>query len=408
MPSRLSRRLLLANDDAWPAGHDATLAVVFLRGGADTLSLLPPHGDDRYFRSRPTLAVPSPGRGSRSAIRLDDHYGLHPDMAALEPAYREGRLAFVQGVGINNTSGSHFECQDQMEQGSSPDGPAVSGGWLGRFLRTLSERELGPLPAVAIGKSLPESLRGGPAASVFETLADVSLRGSAADLPVITATLARLYAAERTNLGRQGLQTLDLFRRVATLQPADSSSRRAGNYPESPFAAGLRQIADLIRADIGLRVACLDLPGWDTHFFQGATDGQQAALIEQLAGGLAAFETDMTTCSRRATVLVITEFGRRVYENASQGTDHGRGFAAMLLGENVAGGEVHGPWPLEEIADPTPAGPGGLAVDRDARGLFAEVLGHVFAADRTAVDGVFPGLNPQPAGLFRGNSRSTS
>lgn len=229
-----------------------------------------------------------------------------------------------------------------MEHGSLPSGSTVSGGWLGRFLQTLDNEQLGPLPAIAIGKSLPESLRGGPAASVFERLDEFTVRGAVGDLPLITSTLARLYAAEHTALGRRGLQTLDLFRRVATLWPAESSSSSSAGYPESAFAAGLRQIADLIRADIGLRVACLDLPGWDTHFFQGATDGQQAALIEQLAAGLAAFEADMRISPRRVTVLVITEFGRRFYENASQGTDHGRGFAAMLLGETVAGGEVHG------------------------------------------------------------------
>jgi len=401
MPTSPDHRLLLATDEAWSTGHDAMLVVVFLRGGADTLSLLPPHGDDRYFRSRPTLAVPPPGRGSRSAIRLDDHYGMHPDMAALEPAYREGRLAFVQAVGIDNTSGSHFECQDQMEHGSSPMTAPVSGGWLGRFLQTFDGGKLGPLPAVAIGKSLPESLRGGPAASVLERLDDVAVQGSVTDLPLITKTLASLYGTEQTPLGRQGLQTLDLFRRVASLPPMNSPSRRTAPYPNDAFAAGLRQIAELIRAGIGLRVACLDLPGWDTHFFQGGADGQQAALVDRLAKGLAAFEADMASCRQRVTVLVTTEFGRRVYENASQGTDHGRGFAAMLLGDRVAGGQVHGSWPLEEITDPTPSGPGGLAVDRDARSLFAEVLEGVFATDKTVTEKVFPGLRDSPAGLFR-------
>jgi uncharacterized protein (DUF1501 family) len=400
MPASPKTRLLLRNDEAWPTGHDATLVVVFLRGGADTLSLLPPYGDDRYFQSRPTLAVPPPGRGNRSAIRLDDHYGLHPDMAALEPAYRDGRLAFVQAVGIDNTSGSHFECQDQMEHGSSPTTAPVSGGWLGRFLRTIDGDQLGPLPAVAIGKSLPESLRGGPA-SVLERLDEVAVQGSATDLPLITQTLASLYGAEQNPLGRQGLQTLDLFRRVASLPPTTATTRRTATYPDNTFAAGLRQIAELIRAGIGLRVACLDLPGWDTHFFQGATDGQQAALVDRLAKGLAAFETDMSSCRQRVTVLVTTEFGRRVYENASQGTDHGRGFAAMLLGNSVAGGQVHGHWPLEEIADPTPSGPGGLGIERDARALFAEVLQHVFAADKAALHQVFPGLKSQQTGLFR-------
>jgi uncharacterized protein (DUF1501 family) len=404
MPARLHRRhrgsALLMPDASWGGGSDHTLVVVFLRGGADTLSILPPYGDDRYYRSRPTLAVAPPGTGTRAAIRLDDHYSLHPDMLPLEAAYREGRLTFVQGVGIDNASGSHFECQDQMEHGDgSPNAPA-GGGWLGRFLRSRADAADSPLSAVAIGTGLPESLRGAPSASVMERLEDIAIRPPGGNPEQVIARLASLYGPDMTLLGERGRQTLDLFRRLSELGMDSPTTAPTDAYPVGRFGDALRQVARLVRAEVGLRVACLDLPGWDTHFFQGSTDGQQAGLIGVLARGLAAFERDLPRHGGRFTVLVTTEFGRRFYENASQGTDHGRGFAALLLGDRVAGGRVVGTWPLDEIAEPALAGPGGLTISLDARSLFAEVLQGSLAATNAQLATVFPGLKVQRLGLF--------
>jgi len=387
-------------DAIWRGRSDHTLVVVFLRGGADTLSILPPYSDDRYYRSRPTLAVARPGTATRAAIRLDDHYGLHPDMLPLEAAYREGRLAFVQGVGIDNDSGSHFGCQDQMEHGDGSADTPAGGGWLGRFLRSCADAADSPLSAVAIGTGLPESLRGAPSASVMERLEDIALRPPWGDPEQVVARLASLYGPDRTLLGERGRQTLDLFRRLSELGIDSSTTATSDAYPVGRFGDALRQVARLVRGEVGLRVACLDLPGWDTHFFQGSTDGQQAGLIGTLARGMAAFERDLPRHRGRYTMLVTTEFGRRVYENASQGTDHGRGFAALVLGEGVAGGRVLGPWPLEEIAEPTLAGPGGLAISLDARSLFAEVLQGSLAATDSQLASVFPGHAVRRQGLF--------
>lgn len=379
-----------------------TLVQVFLRGGADTLNLLPPYADDRYHRLRPSLALKPPGPGADAALRLDDRYALHPEMRPLEAAFKEGRLGAVQAAGVDNGSGSHFECQDQMEHGDSASGPPAGGGWLGRFLRLRAGGEAGALTAVALGKVLPESLRGAPSASVLESLDDIAIRAPAGDPAKILAALRALYGADVTLLGERGVETLELFRKVSALQSPGAAPEHGAEYPADAFGAGLREIARLIKARVGLQVACIDLGGWDTHFFQGGATGPQAERIRSLATGLAAFELDLRDHRARHTVMITTEFGRRVYENASLGTDHGRGFAFMALGEKVSGGRILGPWPLQADDDTnlnTP-GPGGLWMETDCRHLFAEMLAATQGLTPAEAAGLFPGLACQPAGLM--------
>jgi uncharacterized protein (DUF1501 family) len=168
-------------------------------------------------------------------------------------------------------------------------------------------------------------------------------------------------------------------------------------YPDDDFGAGLREVARLVKAGVGLEVACIDLGGWDTHFFQGAVDGLQASQIDLLARGLAAFDADLSRERERVTVIVMTEFGRRIYENGSLGTDHGRGFAMIAIGGRIRGGKVHGKWPgLEEEAMDL-LGPGGLKIEIDYRSVLAEVLGG--AMGNRNLSQVFPGFQPQTIGL---------
>ena len=382
-------------------GH--TLIHVFLRGGADTLNLLVPHADDRYYRLRPGLAVPL-----KEAIRLDDRYALHPMLRPLEAAWKEGRFGAVQSVGVDNTSGSHFECQDQMEHGDSMHATPAGGGWLGRVLRLSVEagEEASALAAVAIGTALPESLRGAPAVSVLERIDDLVIQsgrkksGEDADAGKVTAALRALYGAEVTLLGRRGVETLALFEKVAALQGNTEGPANGAVYPKDRFGEGLREIARLVKARLGVRVACIDLPGWDTHFFQGGATGQQAQRIQVLAEGLAALEKDLLGQAGSYTVMVTTEFGRRIYENASLGTDHGRGFAFLALGGRVRGGRVLGGWPMqaEEDLNVNTPGPGGLHAETDYRRVFAEVLRGCFPA--VEVGRVFPGAELGAVGLM--------
>lgn len=392
-------KLALAATSAFagvPREEGHTLIHVFLRGGADTLNVWVPFADDRYYRLRPGLAV-----GRAEAIAISDRYALHPAMAGLEAAYKEGRLGAVQSVGVDNTSGSHFECQDQMEHGDSMLGTPAGGGWLGRFLRLNGGDEVSALSAVAVGTVLPESLRGAPAVSVLERIDDIAIKAAKGeDAAKVMGALKAMYGAEVTLLGRRGGETLDLFQRVAALQGKGEAPEHGALYPKDRFGEGLREVARLIKARVGLRVACVDLDGWDTHFFQGNASGQQAERIRILAEGLAALDLDLKGMRGSYTVMVTTEFGRRVSENASLGTDHGRGFALMALGDRVKGGQVLGGWPIqveEEVNVNTP-GPGGLHAETDYRRVFAEVLRGCFPG--AEVGRVFPGVELRSVGLI--------
>ncbi len=406
MPASLTRRALISQlalaavpaIATRPEEEPHTLIHVFLRGGADTLNFFVPFADDRYHRLRPGLAI-----AEKDVIRVSDHYGLHPALHPLEGAFKAGRFGAVQAVGVDNTSGSHFDCQDQMEHGDSMHGKPAGGGWLGRFLRLHQAEAASALSAVAVGRTLPESLRGAPAVSVLEKLDDIAIRTRREDdLEQVRRTLQALYGAEVTLLGQRGADTLELFQRVSELQGKGGAPEHGAQYPGDAFSGGLREIARLIKARVGLRVACLDLGGWDTHFFQGGVTGQQARQIGTLAAGLAALDLDMRDHHARYTVMITTEFGRRVYENASLGTDHGRGFAFMALGDRVRGGRVLGSWPVrseEEINLNTP-GPGGLHVETDFRQVFAEILRGCFGIGDEEIARVFPETKLAPVGLM--------
>jgi uncharacterized protein (DUF1501 family) len=402
------RQLLLASDRVVPAAGEHTLVCVFLRGAADTLNMIVPYGDDQYYKSRPTLAIPAPSQNQESdvtSLRLDDFYAFHPKLRPLIPTFQEGRLGIVQAVGTDNPTGSHFEAQDQMEHGEAY-GHIIGGGWLGRYLRTKGG-ELNslsaPLSAVAIGSTIPESLRGAPTASAMESIDEVQIKTPLGDTAAVSSVLSALYGAELDVLSQPGKTTLDLLKRVETLRGAEYKPEGGAAYLDDGFAQGLKEVARLIKARVGLEVACLDLGNWDTHFFQGGSSGLQADLIWQLANGLAAFDADLIICRNRVTTLVMTEFGRRLYENGSLGTDHGRGFAMMAMGHGINGGKVLGKWPglAEEEApgaDPLNiVGPSGLKVLFDYRSVLSEVLTKIVG--QRDVNQIFPNFHPEPVGL---------
>jgi uncharacterized protein (DUF1501 family) len=406
-PSRRGfiRQLLLANESIVPAAGERTLVCIFLRGAADTLNMVVPYGDDQYYKSRPTLAIPAPATNKdndMAALRLDDLYAFHPKLRPLLPAFNEGRLGIVQAVGTDNPSGSHFEAQDQMEHGEAY-GRIIGGGWLGRYLRTRGGVDLTPLSALAIGSTIPESLRGAPTASAIESIDEVQIKTPLSDTGAVSSVLSAMYRAEVGVVSESGKTTLDLLKRVETLRGTEYKPEGGAVYADDSFAQGLKEVSRLVKASVGLEVACLDLGGWDTHFFQGGSSGLQAELIWQLASGLAAFDADLINYRDRVTTLVMTEFGRRVYENGSLGTDHGRGFAMLAMGQRIKGGKVHGKWPgLAEEESPRSntlniAGPSGLKVLFDYRSVLSEVLTNILG--HRDVSQVFPNFHPEPVGL---------
>ncbi|MBX3072957.1 DUF1501 domain-containing protein [Candidatus Obscuribacterales bacterium] len=391
------KRLAFATDTARGGRTPHTLVCIFLRGGADTLNMVIPYANDAYYEVRPTLAIAKPGsEGRKASLKLNDFYAFHPVMKALVPFFHDGELAVVQGVGSDNTSGSHFEAQDQVEHGES-FGKKLGGGWLGRHLRT-RQGGMTPLSAVAIGKSLPEVLRGAPSASALTSVEEVKLTLPRGKSDSVTEALSKLYSTDIDVLGNAGKVTIDLLSKIEKVKRA--SPRNAGNvtYPETTFGNALREVSKLIKAEVGLEVACVDHDGWDTHFFQGAADGQQASNIEDLSNGLSALYKDIQKYKERVSIVVLTEFGRRIYENSSMGTDHGRGFALFALGGRVNGGRVFGSLP--ELKEQTNIflGPSGLAVELDYRSVLSEVVRDLLGNNDLA--GVFPNFKPQKIGIF--------
>lgn len=390
-------RLAFAPAQTAPRGD--VLVVVFLRGAADVLNMLVPHGEEAYYKLRPTLSIPRPDDpraplGERT-FDLDGFFGLHPALRPLLPAWQAGHLAPIHAVGAPDESRSHFRAMELMERGvDDENGPAT--GWIGRHLATLDTGNNSPLRAIGLGEKTQRSLRGPIPVSALRSIADFHLGGDLQAVAQMQSALAALYS-EQDSLGQLGRETLKILDTLEALNPRAYQPANEARYPESDFGNGLRQIAMLVKAEVGLEVAAIDVGGWDTHFAQGSTGGQMARLLADLGEGLAAFHADLIEHAGRLTVVVMSEFGRRAYENASLGTDHGHGSAMLLMGGNVAGGKVHGIWPgLEEGQL---FGPGDLAVTIDYRDVLGEVLAK--RMNNPALGAVFPGFEVRERGFVR-------
>jgi len=346
------------------AARPTTLVVIFLRGGADGLALMPPLGDPAYAGLRPTLAAADPG------LALDGRFTLHPQLAALGSLWQERRLALIPACGSDDQTLSHFEAQDLMEHG----GHGVGSGWLGRYLATSGAHAL---QAVSMDDAVPLMLAAAPGAMAYRCL-----QGASGDA-LCTARISRLYQQDAQLAAVAGTAVaaqarLEQFSR-SVHQPSP-----AARYPDSAFAASLRTLAGLLTAEVlDLRAATLDLFGWDTHVAQSRLLASQAAL---LADGLAAFARDLGGVLERVTVVVMSEFGRRAYENTTLGTDHGRGGLMLVMGGRTQGG-IQGTWP--GLSPHQLVGPGDVAVTTDYR----QVLAGVLAGDAILDASVFPGLD---------------
>ncbi|GMU94216.1 MAG: hypothetical protein AMXMBFR4_32740 [Candidatus Hydrogenedentota bacterium] len=358
---------------------NSTLVVVFLRGGADGLNMVIPTDDDSYFAARPLIGV-----AGKNTIRLGDMFGLHPRLGALAELYREGALAIVHGVGSEDTTRSHFEAQDTMEHGGS------AGGWLARYLTHRPTSSRGSLSAVSVGRALPESLRGSPSCVVFESFDDFRL---GEDGNRFMSALQNLYAEEDGPLGAAARSTLGAVRKLNELGDSTYTPANTAVYPPTSFGDGLARIACLVKARVGLEAATIDLGGWDSHF-------AQATLIEprmtELAEGLRAFYRDLAEYMNRTSVVVMTEFGRRVYENASLGTDHGRGSVMFVLGGGVRGGKMYSDWKGLDAAHLEE--PGDLPVTYNYRNVLAPILDRHGGAEAAAR--VFPLFEFNPLQLY--------
>lgn len=376
------------------------LISIFLRGAMDGLNVVFPYKDDQYYSARPTIAIKPPSQNDpTTAIDLDGYFGLHPALNELRAIWDQGALAFIHASGSPDPTHSHFDAQDFMERGT-PGSKQIPSGWLGRHLQTSPWINSSPFRAVSIGTMLPLSLSGSVPALAVPSIPDFRLGGSSGNTPAIQnlgQVLKTLYTGDAT-LSQNATLT---FEATQTLQKANLAQYKPGQgaaYPQDGFGQGLQQVAQLIKANLGLEVATLDVGGWDTHIQEGAADGQLARLLSTVAGGLAAFYQDLSSQFDHITVVAMSEFGRRVRENGNHGTDHGHGNVMLVLSKHLTSARVFGQWP--GLNPDQLYGPGDLAVTTDYRQVLGELVQKRLANDR--VTDVFPGFSSwKPLGIFK-------
>jgi len=386
VPPRFLTRAAAAAD-----ARKNVLVAVFQRGAVDGLSMVVPHGDGAYSALRTATALRPPRRAeSGSALDLDGFFAFHPSLAPLTPLWQSRALAIVHACGSPDTTRSHFDAQDYMESGT-PGVKSTPDGWLARAASGLPAPG-SPFRAVALGPTVPRSLRGDAGAISMPSLARFDVRATR-EAAVARKGFESLYEqGVRDLLHGTGRETFEAVKMLERTNAAQIAPANGADYGRSKFGQSMRQVAQLIRADVGLEVAFVDIGGWDTHVAQGAEQGQLANRLRELADGLAAFAQDLGDRLSEVVVLTMSEFGRTVAENGNRGTDHGHATAMMVLGGGVRGGKVYGRWPglarerLFEGRD--------LAVTTDFRALFSEVAGRQLAIARPAA--LFPGWHGAP------------
>jgi len=365
-------------------GSGKTLVLVFLRGGADGLSIVPPVGDPAYRAARPTIALAAPGKEG-GAIRLDDVFALHPALSPLLPLWSDRTLAVVHAAGLPGATRSHFDAQDFCESGT-PGLKSTADGWLNRAVQRSGGPE-GAFRVVAIQPTLPRMLVGDAPAVAMSSLGQFRMPGGAAGGTAFDALYAQ---AVDTALRTTGIETFEALREAGSAKLAQLPPANGAEYGGAPIARRLQDVARLIRSGVGLQVAATDMGGWDTHVGEGTEKGQLASRLAELGGALAAFARDLGPRWADTRVVVMTEFGRTARENGNRGTDHGTASVMLVLGGGVRGGRVLGGYrglgrsELFEERD--------LAIGTDVRSVLWETV--EAQLELRDASRVFPGFSP--------------
>ena len=350
---------------AQQSDRNKALVVVFQRGGMDGLNVVIPFKDRAYYTLRPSIAVAEPSAGEDRAIDLDGFYALHPALAPLKNFYDKGQLAIVHAAGSPDNTRSHFDAQDYMEVGT-PGVKSTADGWLNR---SLNENPIGdsPFRGVAVSPQTPRILAGGAPTLSLSSIEEFRPRNV-----TVAPVLQKLYADAADPLFRRGAASL--FDAMARLRSVESKiPPSTASYPAGRFSAGLKQIARLVKANVGLEIGFTEIQGWDTHVAEGGATGQLANRLKELGEGLAAFCQDLGDRIEDVVVVTMSEFGRTARENGNRGTDHGHANVMFVIGGSVRGGKVYGSWPglapevLHEGRD--------LALTTDYRAVCGELLG---------------------------------
>jgi uncharacterized protein (DUF1501 family) len=385
----LSPRFLRRTAYGMTAPRGKTLVVLFQRGAADALNVVVPHGEAAYYGLRPSIGIPRPARGvQNAAVDLDGFFGFHPALAPFKPLYDRGMLGAVHAVGSPSATRSHFDAQDFMESGT-PDDKNTPDGWLNRYLATRGTCEAckpTPFRAVALAPQTPRILEGPSATVAMNSLDEFSVRATGNDVERLEA----LYRTGSADLVH-GTGT-EMFEAVKMLKAANVGKYQpdgGADYPRSQFGTRLKQIAQLIKMDLGVEIAFADVGGWDTHVNQGGATGQLAGRLDDFAKSIVALTTDLGDRMGDVTIVTMSEFGRTARENGNGGTDHGHAGTMFVVGGDIVGGKIHGRWPglkpeqLNEGRD--------LALTTDFRAVFSEVAARHLGADK--LDAIFPGYS---------------
>ncbi len=400
-PSFLERAVLAQTRNRIAGGKRKTLIAIFQRGAVDGLNMVVPFGESSYYDARPAIAIPKPSSGNQeAAIDLDGFFGLHPSMSPLKPLWDSKRLAIIHAAGSPDNTRSHFDAQDYMES-ATPGVKSTTDGWLNRYLQSKKDDQSSLFRAVSMTQTMPRVLQGRAPAVAMTNLSNFAIRAGRSSENIQGGFEAIYARAANETVAGTGRETLDAINYLKSVNPAQYKPENGAEYPRNQFGNSLLQIAQLIKADVGLEIAFTDLGGWDTHVNQGNARGQLANLLQQFSSGLAAFYQDLGQRMDDVVMLTMSEFGRTVKENGNRGTDHGHANAMFVMGNGVRGGRVYGKWPglksdqLYEGRD--------LALTTDFRDVFAEIaVRHLGTAD---LKSVFPGYSIS-ASHFKGFCQS--
>lgn len=386
IPSFLTRSVMAEVTTA--AANHKKLVVIFQRGAVDGLNMVVPYQESNYFKMRPTIAIQK-----QEVLDLDGFFGLHPAMSAIKPLYDQGRLAIIHAAGSPDTTRSHFDAQDYMESGT-PGVKSTTDGWLNRALQAeILRAKPTAFRAVAMGSQIPRTLEGRVQAIALNNLADFSVGGRGAQAAPISNAFQAMYDESTDSvLHGTGEETFDAIKMLKAANPAQYKPAAGAVYPGSEFGNSLKQVAQLLKANLGVEAAFSDIGGWDTHQNQGNANGQLANRLKDFSDSIAAFWQDMGDEAQNVTLVTMSEFGRTARQNGTGGTDHGHANAMFVLGGPVKGGKVYGNWPglddhqLNEGRD--------LKVTTDFRKVLAEAAFKTLGSRNLGV--VFPGYEIAP------------
>lgn len=378
-----------------------TLVCIFQRGAMDGLMAVTPFTDEYLKAARPTLFMSAAKNTvTKPLIDLDGRFGLHPSMAAFESVFRDGRLGIVHGIGSPNSTRSHFDAQDYMESGT-PFNKGTASGWLNRAVGQLGHDAATPFQAVSLTSSLPRSFYGDAPSVAVSNLQDfaIQMRGNPNGANMAAKSFEDLYDQTSSSLLKEtGKESFDAMKMLQKIDTKNYKPAVGAIYPNTALGNSLKQIAQIIKMDLGLEVAFAESGGWDTHFNQGTANGIFARNVNDLSQSIMAFWADMGTLQDDVTVMTMTEFGRTVKQNGTGGTDHGRASCNFILGNGVVGGKVHGivnPLSKENLEDGRD-----LAVTTDFRSVFSEVANkHLHVTDNKML---FPDWTGKQIGMMRG------